>query len=376
MQSNNYLMLNNSILYRCSMKFCAKELAGYDLGVTPLLMLITIHESEGIGMQELARQGSFDKGTVTKTVQKLQEQGYVRVEENPANRREKMLFTTEKLKGIIGDIYLKRQAWWELLMKGMTNEEIETYQKLSEKVVANARGYAEETTSGVKIFGLQKLTLLDFPGELGATVFLGGCNFRCPFCHNSDLVFLSEDAVQVPEEDVMAYLRKRKKVLYGVCVSGGEPTVQEGLEDFLRKIKDLGYRTKLDTNGSHPEKLRDLVEKGLVDYVAMDIKQCREKYGETVGISGFGTKEIEESVKYLLEDHVDYEFRTTVVKEFHTREDIEKIGKWIEGAKRYYLQKFENRDSVIRQGLHAPSDEEMDSYLEIAKKHVQKAQKR
>lgn len=373
MAEKHTLMLNNSILYRCSSKFCTKELEKYDLNVTPLLTLIAIHENEGIGMQELAKTGSYDKGTVTKVIQKLEEQGYVRIEENPENRREKKLYTTEKLRQIIGDIYMKRQEWWEKLTRGMSNEEIETFERLSEKVAVNARNYAEEMPSGIRIFGLQKLTLLDFPGRTGATVFVGGCNLRCPFCHNRDLVFLNENAVPIPEEDVMDYLEKRKNLLDGVCVSGGEPLLQAGLEDFFRKVKDLGYRTKLDTNGILHEKLKDLVEKGLIDYVAMDVKNCLAKYGETSGIPDFSVDSVKKSIAYLKEGHVDYEFRTTVVKEFHTEEDMEEIGKLLEGAKAYYLQKFRDHGSCIREGLHAPEDEELDKYLRIVQKYIPNA---
>ena len=373
MSNQNYLMLNNSILYRCSSKFCTKELEKYDLSVTPLLALITIHENEGIGMQELARIGSFDKGTVTKAVWKLEEQGYVRIEENPNNRREKKLYTTEALRSIIGDIYMKRQEWWERLTKGMTTEEIATFERLSEKVAENARNYADDAPSGIRIFGLQKLTLLDFPGATGATVFVGGCNLRCPYCHNRDLVFLNENAVQIPEEDVMDFLDKRKNLLDGVCVSGGEPLLQAGLEDFFRKVKNMGYRTKLDTNGLLFEKLKNLVESGLVDYVAMDVKNSLPKYGETVGIPGISTEEVKKSIDYLKEGHVAYQFRTTVVKEYHTAEDMEEIGKLLQGTEDYYLQKFVDHGSCIKEGLHAPDDEEMNEYLEIVRKYIPNA---
>ena len=376
MQSNDYLLMNSSIIYRCAMKFCNSELSKYDLGLTPLLILITIHEQEGISLTEIAYKGCFDKGTVTKVIQKFEEQGYVKATENEDNRREKKLYTTDKTKAMIGEIYLKRQTWWELLNKGLSSNEIADYEKTLEVIAKNARLYNEKPTADVKIFGLQKLTLLDFPGSLGATVFLGGCNFRCPFCHNSGLVFLPEDLVQIPKEDVLDYLEKRKGILDGVCVSGGEPLLQEGLEGFLREIKNLGYKVKIDTNGFMTDKLKYLIEEKLVDYVAMDIKNSPANYGKTIGLPNFDLKDIKRSVEYLLTDPVDYEFRTTVVEELHQASDFEAIGKWLKGAKHFYLQKFVDRDSVMEIGLHAPSAEKLQEYLRIIQKYLPNAELR
>ena len=177
----------------------------------------------------------------------------------------------------------------------------------------------------MQIHGFQKMTLLDFPGRVAATVFTGGCNFRCPFCHNALLVTELKESDVIPTQDVVSYLEKRTSLLDGVCLTGGEPLLQPDIASFLRKIKEMGYAVKLDTNGNSPSKLRDLVEEGLVDYVAMDVKNCREKYGETIGIPNFDVSKIEESIRFLMSGKVDFEFRTTVVKEFHTVENIESL---------------------------------------------------
>ena len=180
------------------------------------------------------------------------------------------------------------------------------------------------------ICGLQKMTLLDFPGKVACTVFLGGCNFRCPFCHNASLVTHIPEKADMDEERLFAFLTKRKGILDGVCVTGGEPLLQPDIENFLRKIKDLGYLVKLDTNGSFPEKLKDLVEKKLVDYVAMDIKNSMKRYGETIGLDTRYSDAIAESVSYLKEGHVPFEFRTTVVKHYHSKERFDSIqGMWL-----------------------------------------------
>ena len=198
------------------------------------------------------------------------------------------------------------------------------------------------------IQGLQKLTLLDYPGKVACTIFTAGCNFRCPFCHNASLVIDTYKNQEIPEEELFSFLKKRTGVLDGVCVTGGEPLIQQGIEDLLLKIKELGYAVKLDTNGSFPDKLRRLVEQGLVDYVAMDIKNSQESYGKTIGIEEYDIENVNRSVQYLLRGNVPYEFRTTVVQELHRRSDFESIGRWIEGAQHYYLQQFVDSGDIIR----------------------------
>ena len=190
------------------------------------------------------------------------------------------------------------------------------------------------------ILGLQKTTLLDYPGKMAATVFNGGCNFRCPFCHNKSLVFLNPNEQEISSDEVLSYLEERKNVLDGICVTGGEPLLHEGLKNFLREVRKTNLKIKLDTNGSNFEMLKNLIEEKLVDYVAMDIKNCPSKYSYTIGLDSFNLSEVEKSKNYLIENHVDYEFRTTVVKQFHEVKDFEEIGKWLKGAKRYFLQNF------------------------------------
>ena len=209
------------------------------------------------------------------------------------------------------------------------------------------------------ISGLQKMTLLDYPGKVACTVFLQGCNFRCPFCHNSDL--LGKDGPEeIPVETLLTFLKKRVGLLDAVCITGGEPTLQKDLPDLIRQIKALGYLVKLDTNGSRPGVLKALVEEKLVDYVAMDIKNSPSRYGETVGLSNIDLTGVTESIRYLLDGHVDYEFRTTVADELHTPRDMEEMGQWLcslaPGCKpiRHYIQPYVDRDSVLAQGLHTP----------------------
>lgn len=226
------------------------------------------------------------------------------------------------------------------------------------------------------IQGLQKLTLLDYPGKVACTIFTGGCNFRCPYCHNASLVTGTAKNKNIAEEDIFSFLEKRKGVLDGVCITGGEPLLQQGIEKFMRRIKEMGYDIKLDTNGSFPDKLKKLAEEGLIDYVAMDIKNSQEHYERTIGIEDYDIRDVHRSVSYLMSGAVDYEFRTTVVQEYHQRSDFESIGRWLRGAKRYYLQQFVDSGDLIRPGLHGYNKDIMKQALEVVKKYVETAELR
>ena len=219
------------------------------------------------------------------------------------------------------------------------------------------------------IQGLQKMTLLDYPGKVACTVFLGGCDFRCPFCHNGELV-LSPAPAQMDQEELLAFLKKRRGLLDGVCITGGEPLLRPDLPQFLEAIKALGYPVKLDTNGSHPAALRDLAQRKLVDYVAMDIKNSPALYPLTAGVPELDLGPIRESVAFLLEGTVDYEFRTTVVREFHDGDSFRAIGPWLAGAKRYFLQSFVDRDTVIREGLHPWDRESLQTFADLVRPWV------
>jgi len=221
----------------------------------------------------------------------------------------------------------------------------------------------------MKIHGLQKMTLLDFPGRVACTVFFGGCDMRCPFCHNAELLDGSAPPV-MNDEELIAFLKKRQGLLEGVAFTGGEPLLQKDLPNLAGQVRALGYPVKLDTNGTHPEQLGRMIREGLVQYVAMDIKNSPDRYAETTGLEAIDIGPIRESVSMLLEGIVDYEFRTTAVAEFHDDRSFELIGRWIRGARRYYLQRFTDRETVPFEGLHAPTKEQLEKWAEIVRPYV------
>lgn len=225
----------------------------------------------------------------------------------------------------------------------------------------------------LKICGLQKLTLLDYPGKVACTVFTGGCNLRCPFCHNASLVIGPPPEEAVGKAELSAFLQKRRGVLDGVCVSGGEPLLQPDLAGFLQKVRALGYPVKLDTNGCFPDRLKKLVAQGLVDYVAMDVKSSPAGYARAAGAPDFDFSAVRESIAFLLSGAVDYEFRTTVVRGLHDEKSLLGAAQAIRGAKRYFLQKFVDSGALIGGGLSAFSDAEMKAFLALVSPFVQTA---
>ena len=225
----------------------------------------------------------------------------------------------------------------------------------------------------MRILGLQKLSLLDFPGKVAATVFTGGCDLRCPFCHNASLVLPGRGTEEPAAGAVLDFLASRRGLLDGMVLSGGEPLLQPDAADFLAEVKAMGFAVKLDTNGCHPDALADILDRRLADYVAMDIKNSLEKYPWTVGVPGFDTAPVERCARLLMEGPADYEFRTTLVRPFHEVGDMETIGRWLRGARRYYLQAFVDSGDLVGGGCAPFTPEEMEGFLQAARPFFQSA---
>ncbi len=245
----------------------------------------------------------------------------------------------------------------------------------------------------MQIHGLNKLTLLDYPGHMACLVFTGSCNYRCPFCQNSSLVLNPSSQPLISEKEILDFLKMRSGILEGICISGGEPTLQPDLEDFIRKVRSLGYLVKLDTNGSRPDTVNTLLSQGLLDYVAMDIKNTPEKYAATAGLmhritdsgspsiaaDNFITASVRKTAMLLMNSDIAYEFRTTLVREFHTKQDLLEIGGWLQGADMYYLQSFRDTDTLVGAPMgtfHAFSKEELLSMKELLRPYFKRVELR
>lgn len=228
----------------------------------------------------------------------------------------------------------------------------------------------------MEIFGFEKLSLVDYDGKVAATLFTSTCNFRCGFCHNAPLVTGTNSLTAIPNEDIFALLKKRQGILEGVCITGGEPTLQKDLPEFIEQIKNLGYSVKLDTNGTNPKMVKTLYENGLVDYFAIDVKNDKDNYGEIIGINNYDVRKVNETVEYLINNVSDYEFRTTLIKQYHKDENILKIGEWIKGAKNYRLQKFTATENCISTGLDGVNEDMAKHFLTLVSPFVQNAKLR
>ena len=219
----------------------------------------------------------------------------------------------------------------------------------------------------MNICGYQKTTLLDYPGHVAATIFTGGCNFRCPFCHNSDLVVNSTMSPCISQEEIFSFLKKRKNVLSGICITGGEPTLQTNLSEFIKKVRSLGYKIKLDTNGYRPDVISSLLEDNLLDYIAMDIKAGLSNYAKVSGIPNLDTSKIKESISIIENSGIDYEFRTTVVKELHNRQDFLEISEMLSSSSSYFIQSFKDSGNILTPGLSSCDTDTLNQYLAIVK---------
>lgn len=378
MVDKSAFLLNLSVLYRNTQKYFDKVLVPYEIGSGQLIFLLCINENEGLTMQELTNMTEVDKGTTTKSVQRLIDQGYVRSVQDETDRRVKRLYTTAKASAIMNTIYDCRTEMRTALAKNM---DFRTFENMLGQAADNARNSlvpSQDDISPLKIGGLMRMSLLDYPGEVACTVFMSGCNLKCPFCHNRDLVFIPENYEFIEPEVILSFLEKRKSLLDAVCISGGEALLQKNLISLVRRIRELGYLIKLDTNGCYPERLQEIVESGLIDYVAMDVKNTPEKYAATVGMNkeSFDIEPIRRSMEYLKSGVIPFEFRTTVVREFHSPEDLEEIAGWIGHCEHYYLQKFEDSGNMIQSGFTAYEDEEMKEMLQRVRRYVPAAELR
>lgn len=222
----------------------------------------------------------------------------------------------------------------------------------------------------MQIHGLNKTTLLDYPQHVAATIFTGSCNFRCPFCHNGNLVLSPDTQPLISEREIFDFLEKRKGILTGVCITGGEPTLQQDLSEFIRRIRSLGYLVKLDTNGYLPNVTKQLISDGLLDYIAMDIKSSPAHYAKTAGLAQLDFARIKRSADYIMSSGIDYEFRTTVVRELHNLQDFLHIGYWLSGSKAYYLQSYTETAQVLQPGFHTYTKEELLTFAEALKPFI------
>lgn len=368
--NKNYISLDTSVLYRSNQKYFDEILAPYNIGYAHLIFLIEIYEHDGISMNELAVNGSFDKGTVTKSIQKLVELGYVSIKISESDRRLRLLYTTLKTRDIIHELYKIRQERWQYLSQDLNDEEKDKYQDITSILVARAREYEKNISDklDIAIYDIKKLSLTDFKGQICSTLYTGGCNFCCPHCDQKELVFLKENRVAYHINKLLNYLESRKGIIDGVCIDGGEPLLSKGLYDFIKIVKEMGFKVKIITNGFYFQRLKELIDNNLLDFVTMDIKNSPRKYLTTVGLDEINFQLIKDSIELLISSDIDYEFRTIVIEEMHDESDVEEISKLLKGAKNYTIINYQgNNQNTFR----PVSNEKLLKFKDIASRYIE-----
>lgn len=362
MSKQNDLLMDISILYRSTQKYYDKKLADLSLTYAQLPILISIYEDEGISMQQIAQDGGYDKGTITKNVQKLASLGYVEVQSSLKDKRVKELYTTDNTKQVMNRIYGIRRNWWKHIIHSLPLEKVEEFSSFYEEMAENAKAYAEKEETEIQIFSHKKVDLLTYSNKISTTFSTAGCNFRCPFCQKRDLIFLNENRIELDIEQIKEYLNKRSNVLDAVCFDGPEVLMHPELEPLLRYIKDLGYVIKIRTNGSYPELLKRWVAYRLVDFVSLDIMNSRFAYSSTIGVSNFDLSLIDETLELLRSQVVRHEVVLTLIQEIHTLQDVQDVASWVQGVQSFVLRSF-----VGDEHFHGFDREQMKKSLEIAK---------
>ncbi len=365
------LLLDLSILYRSTQKYYDRQLQDINLTYAQLPILILIYENEGLSLQDVALKGDYDKGTVSKNVRHLQNQAYIRVQPSAKDKRNKELYTTSEAKAIMSKVYEIRRDWWKHLIKNIDEEDLNRFLPMYQAMTKNASTYKDAQPYFIHFYDWQKVSLSAYPDQVSTILRVGGCNFRCPQCIQSNLVYVNENQEEIPIEDVYAYLNKRKDVLQAVCISGGEPLMNKNLHLFLSKVKSMGFKVKLSTNGSYPERLKQYVEKGLIDYVELAIKNSPKMYGKTIGMVDYDFTPIRQSVDYVLSGSVDYAFKISLTKEFHSLETVKELAQWIDGAKKIIVDTNVDARKTIQRGVHPMDTETFEQAIQIFQQHVQ-----
>lgn len=374
MEKQNDLLMDSSILYRSTQKYYDKMLQNLNLTYAQLPILIEIYENEGISLQQIVKVGGYDKGTVTKNVQKLHGLGYITIQSSKKDKRAKELYTTSLTNKHISEIYGIRRDWWHHITQDLDAKEIEIFSKYYQTLSNHARTYADLQQTDLQFYELKKLSLQDYSGHLTCSLYTGGCNLKCPYCNSSNLVYLKENMYPIVTEKINAYLQSHRNVLDGIYISGGEPLMHEGILSFLSYAKTLDYPIKIHTNGTFYERLFRIVKEKLVDYISLDIKNAPSCYAKTCGVEDLDLESIEKSLQLLKKTELNHDICITVVEEFHNEKTMEELGQWIQGVKTVVLQPFQENETTIDPSLHRPSIEKISLYKSILEKYVKQVE--
>ncbi|MBQ0064746.1 MAG: anaerobic ribonucleoside-triphosphate reductase activating protein [Firmicutes bacterium] len=354
----NDLLMDISILYRSTQKFYDAQLKEYHLSYAQLPVLIMIYENEGIPLNEIVVRGDYDKGTISKTVKNLEALNYIRVDSSLRDKRAKALFTTEKTKQIMSQIYSIRRRWWKHLTSHMDNESFQTFVENTHDMAEVSKKISSRIENGAYYMEWKKMSLSAYEGKISSILYTGGCNFRCPMCTKKKYVFLKDEIDELKNEEIREFFRNKQNMIDAICIEGGEPFMHIHFLSSLREMKKLNYKIKIHTNGSYYEQLKTAIDQGLVDMISMSIHNSIKEYDTSIGMKGYNIDNIKKSVAYLLEGHIPYEFEIVLVKEYHTIQNVEQMANWLRGARRIVLSNYNENEDSIAKNLHPVSEDD------------------
>lgn len=367
--SKSYLDLKSAALYRCNQKYYDKVLSGFGLSYSGLIFLISIYEDEGLMLNKLAQDGSFDKGSITKAINKLEENGFVVIQDSKKDKRAKELYTTQKTRDLMPKLYQIRQEYLNYLSEDLNEEEVETLNSLMDKVLLKAREYSKTNIDiqNIQISNFIPLSFIHYDNLSTAVIQTGGCNFRCRHCENKNLVFLSSSSEKINVSDVLNYLNKRQNMLQGVVVEGGEPLLHDGIVSLLQELRDLDLNIKLCTNGSQFERLKQIVDLRLADEIEVKIMGSKYYYAKYIGLESFDTSNIDKTINLLINGNIKYCFTLTLTDE---EIDYEELGRWLKDVKCLKLRRYNKSDECIDKSIEATPKEKLSEIIEILNKYV------
>lgn len=365
----NYLDLLSAALFRCNQKYYDKVLSAYGLSYSGLIFLISIYEDEGLMLNKLAQDGGFDKGSITKAIYKLEENGFVHIADSKKDKRAKELYTTQKTRDLMPSLYQIRQEYLNYLTEDIDINDFDKYQEVLSHILEKAKEYSNTAIdiNNLQICDFKPLSFNDYDDLSCSVIYTGGCNFRCGHCTNKNLVFLSSTQKYKSVKEIIDYLSKRSGMLQGVCIRGGEPLLHEGIFQLLKEIKAFGLSVKLSTNGSLFDKLKQTVDLELVDKVEINIMGSRDIYAACIGLDEFDLTGLNRTIEYLKKDVIDYEFSLLLRS---SDIDYDDLGLWLKGIKKLNLIRLRENDSCIDSNIRMLSENEINNIKTVLDKYI------
>ena len=365
MDKQTDVLMNLSVLYRSTQKYYDRMLFSMKLTYAQLPILIMIYEREGISMHDIAQSGVYDKGTISKTVKHLEQNGFITIMTSEKDKRNKELYTTDYAKQQMSKVYEIRRDWWQHLIQNIDPSTFDEFLASYEIMASNARAYAESQQENLVFFEWKKVSVSAYPDKMATVLSIAGCNFCCPSCIKSDLVYIPENRKAIADTEIRQYLEKRAGIIEAVCIEGAEPLMHPHLKEFLKYVKDLHYMVKINTNGSFPSFLQELIEEKLVDYVSLSLKSGPRSYAKTIGMENFDTSLISRTLEILKESAIDYDVTIHLIRQFHTTSVLKSMMNWISHVKHLILVPFNDYSSAIQKDLCSIQPKKLGSIIEL-----------